>query len=107
MNKILLTFSLIAVSLVVPARSGLAQVNATTNNGYQANEQDALTGGTFGNTFNPMDLIHNSNFRRGRNSSEFQEDTQTELQNAADQFKRQQQESLRNQPVTTPANPGN
>jgi hypothetical protein len=83
------------------AQSSLAQVNPTGANGYQENERDSFTGGNFGNNFNPMDLIHNSNFRRSRNSAEFQEDTQTELQNAADEFKRQQQERIQNQPTET------
>lgn len=102
MNRITLTLSLSLLSLGFLPQSSMAQVDANTNNGYQANEQDAFTGDTFGNTFNPMDLIHNSNFRRSRNSSEFQEDTQTELQNAADKFKRQQQQRIQNQPVSTP-----
>lgn len=81
--------------------SSMAQINPN-DRGFQENEQDPMTGGTFGNDFNPMDFIHNANFRRSRNSSEFQDDTQSELQNAAEKFKRQQQESIQNNPVTTP-----
>lgn len=106
MNKITLTLSLsLLMGLGFGTESIMAQVNPT-NNGYQENEQDAFTGSTFGNSFNPMDLIHNSNFRRSRDSSEFQEDTNSELQNAAEKFKLQQQEAIQNQPVTTPSNQG-
>lgn len=107
MNKITLTLSLsLLVGLGFWTESSMAQVNPN-NNGYQENEQDAMTGGTLGNSFNPMDLIHNSNFRRSRNSSEFQEDTNSELQNAAEKFKRQQQEAIQNQPVITPSSQEN
>lgn len=106
MNKITLTLSLsLLVGLGLPTEFSIAQVNPV--NTYQENERDAFTGSTFGNSFNPMDLIHNSNFRRSRNTSEFQEDTQTDLQNAADKFKRQQLESIPDQPVTTPSSQGN
>ncbi|GFE70368.1 hypothetical protein [Chroococcus sp. FPU101] len=102
MNKITLTFLLsLFVGLGFFTESSRAQINPN-NSGYQENEQDPTTGGTFGNDFNPMDFIHNANFRRSRNSSEFQNDTQSELQNAAEKFKRQQQESIQNKPVTTP-----
>jgi hypothetical protein len=41
-------------------------------------------------------LIHNSNFRRSRDGSEFQEDTRNNINQAAEEFKRKQREQLEN-----------
>jgi hypothetical protein len=72
---------------------------------YQNSEQDPNKGAFSG--FDPASLIHNANLSRSRNGTDFAEDTQQNLNKAANDFKRQQQLLLQNQPVeatpTTPA----
>jgi hypothetical protein len=57
-----------------------------------------------GNGLNLNDLMHNANFSRSRNSSEFADDTQRKLKKAADEFKQMQLQQLQ-QPPATPAAP--
>ncbi len=79
----------------------LAQSLNPSQPDYQKNERssdgrDALGG------FDPLDLIHNSNFRRSRDGSEFQEDTRNNINQAAEEFKRKQREQLENLQNSTP-----
>ena len=79
----------------------LAQSLNPSQPDYQKNERssdgrDALGG------FDPLDLIHNSNFRRSRDGSEFQEDTRNNIDQAAEEFKRKQREQLENLQNSTP-----
>ena len=64
---------------------------------YQNSEQDPNKGAFSG--FDPASLIHNANLSRSRNGTDFAEDTQENLNKAANDFKRQQQLRLQNQPV--------
>ena len=61
-----------------------------------------MGGSTFGNSFNPLDLIHRANLSTGRSTEEFSQESQQNLNNAADEFKRQQQERLNQQ--SSPSN---
>ncbi|ACK73231.1 hypothetical protein PCC7424_4874 [Gloeothece citriformis PCC 7424] len=61
---------------------------------FQKNEVGSNEDSAFGS---PLDLIHNMNMRRGRDSGEFAEDSKTNLNQAADEFKRLQQQRLQNQ----------
>lgn len=63
---------------------------------YQNNEQDSMNG-SFGNSFNAMDIIHRARMNRGRSMGDFEQETNTGIRNAADDFKRQQNERLQNQ----------
>jgi hypothetical protein len=80
--------------------SAVAQVPNPNQPDYQNNERSTTGESSLGN-FNPLNLIHNANFRRSRDGAEFQEDTQTGIDRAAEEFKRKQREQLQNQ--TTPA----
>lgn len=64
---------------------------------YQNSEQDPSKGSFSG--FDPASLIHNANLSRSRNGADFATDTQENLNKAANDFKRQQQLRLQNQPV--------
>lgn len=76
-------------------QSSLAQsVNPSSDSNYQNSEQNTLGGGTFGNSFNPLDIIHRANLSRSRDMGEFNQDTQNNLTSEADKFKRLQQERL-------------
>jgi hypothetical protein len=87
-------------------KSAFAQLqNSQEPPTYQNSEQDPSKGAFSG--FDPASLIHNANLSRSRNGVDFAEDTQENLNKAANDFKRQQQLRLQNQPVeatpTTPA----
>ena len=62
------------------------------DNSYQSNEEDPA--GEFGDIFNPMDLMHRSNLQRSRNAGDFAEDTNNNLNKAAQEFKLLQQRRL-------------
>ena len=86
------------------ASPSLAQKNLEpVNDGYQSNEYDAMTGTAGAAGLNPMNIIHRANLGGFRDPREFQDETQRNLDDAAADFKRQQQEQLQeespNQPV--------
>ncbi|MFM8297573.1 MAG: hypothetical protein ACKN9A_03890 [Microcystis aeruginosa] len=98
-QKMLIKSSLFLATIVLVGadfnRQVLAQSLNPSQPDYQKNERssdgrDALGG------FDPLDLIHNSNFRRSRDGSEFQEDTRNNINQAAEEFKRKQREQLEN-----------
>ncbi len=70
--------------------------NPSQSTTFQRNEKDAsgLNSGVI-DGFNPLDLIHNSNFQR-RSASDFQEDSNEEINKAAEEFKRRQLQQLQN-----------
>lgn len=72
---------------------------------YQSNEVNPMYG-TSG--FNPMQLIHNANFLNGRNGDEFAEDTNKNINSAAEDFKQQQLKrmiEMQKQQQSTPPQP--
>lgn len=79
---------------------------APSNEGFQKNERSSQGSDVLGDGFNPLNLIHNANLRRSRNGEDFAEDSQTNLDKAAADFKRQQQLRLQQQQVA-PATGGN
>lgn len=74
---------------------GLAQSLNPSQPDYQKNERSSDGSDGLGG-FNPLDLIHNTNFRRSRDGAEFQEDTRNNINEAAEEFKRKQREQLEN-----------
>jgi len=104
-QKMLLKSSLFLATILLVGADFNPQLLAQSLNpsqpDYQKNERssdgrDALGG------FDPLDLIHNSNFRRSRDGSEFQEDTRNNINQAAEEFKRKQREQLENLQNSTP-----
>lgn len=78
------------------ARSTLAQTSPSQQDlpqSYQTNEKGSLSG-SFGNDFNPFDLIHNARFANGRSNEEFDSDSNQNIDDAALEFKRQQQQLI-------------
>ncbi len=65
-------------------------VNLKEPEPFQSNEKSTL----YGDGFNPMDLIHNANLLNNRSSSDFAEDTNSNINKAADDFKKQQLERM-------------
>lgn len=93
----------IGFGLVAASAPAIAQQTNPQSSPYQENEYDAMGSSTFGNSFNPLDWVHRANLSNGPSSEEFSQESQQNLHNAADEFKRQQQERL-NQ---LPSNPEN
>lgn len=83
---------ILAQSEDYPSVDGLLQPN--TQGELQKNEIDSTGESTFGSGFDPMQLMHNANFKRSRNGAEFAEDTRDSLNNAANEFKKLQQQRM-------------
>lgn len=81
------------LALITPC---LAQVNpnSTNTDSFQSNEYDPATGSS---GLNPLDLIHRATMGNIRSPEEFREDSNENINNAANDFKQQQQELLNNQ----------
>jgi hypothetical protein len=77
-------------------QSALAQtIESQQPREYQSNEEDTFGRNALGG-FNAMELMHRANLSRSRDSAEFQEDTNTNLDKAAQEFKRLQLQRLQN-----------
>jgi len=97
------------IGAIALADASLAQsVNPIDNrerDGYQSNEENTLGGSIGGDSsFNAFDFIHRANMNRGRSMGEFDEDTNNGIQNAAEEFKRQRNQQMQNQPSQIPVN---
>ncbi|MFM1843778.1 MAG: hypothetical protein RLZZ490_2521 [Cyanobacteriota bacterium] len=85
-------------SVLIPLNPAQAQYTVPGGEApFNANEVDPTKQG-LGNGFDPMSLIHNANLSRSRNGVDFAEDTQRTLNEAADQFKKLQQQRLEQMP---------
>ena len=94
--KISLTLGLGASLVLITGNSFTFAQTAADLEGvgtYPANERDSFSGGT---DLNPFDLIHNARLGNGRSLEEFNQESQQNLDDAAAEFKRQQQELLLN-----------
>ena len=85
-------------SLVTPS---FAQYKDQEDGAYQSNEEDPMSG-TLGG-IDPIDLIHNANLSTGRNAEEFNQDSQLQIENSAEEFRRLQQERMLQQNNSVPA----
>lgn len=92
LSKLNLGLSL-GVVLTLAAGFHSPAVAQSNNDGYQSNEKDA----TYGDApagLNPLDLMHRAQQLNGRNAAEFDAESQTQLDNSASDFKRQQQQKI-------------
>jgi hypothetical protein len=97
-----------AIALLGQAAFAQQQVNSMDNRdrpNYQSNEQNSMGSGFGDGSFNAFELIHRANMNRGRSMGEFQQETNSGMRNAAEEFKRQQNERLQmeNQQTGAPA----
>ena len=81
--KISLAMGLSMTLISTLAAPSLAQ--AKDEDVYQNNESSSIYGGN--ENFNPFDLIHNSRFNNGRNSEQFQAETNENLDDAAANYR--------------------
>lgn len=87
---LVIALSTLAITETATAQNISNNLNEPTN--YQSNEYDPTLGP--GGSFDPMDLIHRATMGPSRNPSQFNEDTQKNISNAAEDFKKQQQQLL-------------
>ncbi|MFW6358706.1 MAG: hypothetical protein ACOC0N_05765 [Chroococcales cyanobacterium] len=69
-----------------------AFAQSANSDGYQENEQGAFSSG---NGFNPLQLINNAMLGGGRSMEEFNQGINQNLNNASNDFRRQQLEMIR------------
>lgn len=93
-NRKILMSLMVGLSLITVMNNAVNAQGINRTNGqpdpFQRNEKNPL----YGDGINPLDLIHNANFLNGRNSADFAEDTNVNINNAAQDFKRQQQQRM-------------
>jgi len=102
----ILTISVLTMGLMgVLSPSTHAQSNINRQNEpFQTNERNPF----YGDGINPLDIIHNANFFNSRSGSQFAEDTDNNINSAAESFKQQQQQRMlemkqkQNNPVDNP-----
>lgn len=108
LNRFLAIATLTTGSVLAPLVPAQAQYATPGSEApFTANEVDPSKPG-LGGGFDPMSLIHNANLSRSRNGTDFADDTQRTLNEAADQFKKMQQQRLQqmqqsSDPVIAPA----
>lgn len=87
-----LTITAIGIACTFLVTPALAQDRDGEDSGYQSNEENPMSG-TLGG-IDPIDLIHNANLSTGRSAEEFNQDSQLQIQNSAEEFRRLQQERM-------------
>lgn len=78
------------MNLFTPITNAQNNVNSQQNQPFQSNERNPF----YGDGINPLDIIHNANFFNSRSGSDFAEDTDDNLNSAAESFKQQQQQRM-------------
>ena len=90
-----LKIGLVGVALTLVAgfgTSALAQYR--TDEGYQSNEKDSGIYGDAPSGLDPLDIMHRAQQSNGRSAAEFNEESQTQIDNSASDFKRLQQQRI-------------
>ena len=90
--KNLLNVLILTSGAVLGLISGLTEVSlaqTADDLGYPTNERNPMT--TTSGGLNPLQLMHQLQLSNGRTMTEFMIDSQENINNAADDFKRQQQ----------------
>lgn len=82
----------LAVALAALNAPAYAQP-VTGNEGYTSNEKDSLYGDAPAG-LNPLDLMHRAQQMNRRNATEFNEESQTQINNSVSDFKRLQQQRI-------------
>ena len=71
----------------------------TGNEGYASNEKDGLYGDA-PSGLNPLDLMHRAQQMNGRSATEFNQESQQQINNSVSDFKRLQQQRILEQQST-------
>ena len=101
-SRLSLVFGLGAALATVAGFNSLAVAQSSADDlGYQSNEKDPTYGDAPGG-LNPMDLMHRAQQLGGRSAAEFYQESEVQLNDSANDFKRlQQQRILEQQQPTT------
>ena len=102
-SRLSLMFALgIALASVAGFNSVAVAQSSADDLGYQSNEKDPTYGDAPGG-LNPMDLMHRAQQLNGRSAAEFYQESEVQINNSANDFKRLQQQRLeQQQPTATP-----
>ena len=102
-SRLSLIFGLgIALISVAGFNSSATAQSSADDLGYQSNEKDPIYGDAPGG-LNPMDLMHRSQQLNRRSQAEFNQESEAQINNSANDFKRLQQQRLeQQQPTVTP-----
>ena len=103
-SRISLVFGLgLALTSVAGFNSFAVAQSSADDLGYQSNEKDPTYGDAPGG-LNPLDLMHRAQQLGGRSAAEFNQESQVQINNSANDFKRLQQQRILEQQQPT-ANP--
>ena len=80
------------ISIASFGSGAMAQYGA--DQGYQSNEKDSGIYGDAPSGLDPLDIMHRAQQTSGRSAAEFGEESQTQLNNSASDFKRLQQQRI-------------
>jgi hypothetical protein len=91
-NSKILASVIISLGLITITHNSVnaQSINNQQPQPFQSNEKNPL----YGDGINPLDLIHNANFFNSRNGADFAEDTNSNIDSAAKDFKQQQQKRM-------------
>ena len=100
-SRLSLVFGLGVAMAIVAGFNSLAVAQSSADElGYQSNEKDPTYGDAPGG-LNPMDLMHRAQQLGGRSATEFYQESQVQINDSANDFKRLQQQRLEQQQPTT------
>ena len=104
-SRLSLVFGLgIALATVAGFNSLAVAQSSADDLGYQSNEKDPTYGDALGG-LNPIDLMHRAQQLNGRSAAEFNQESEVQINNSANDFKRLQQQRIleqQQQPTVTP-----
>ena len=83
----------VALAVVVGVGTS-AQAQYKADDGYQSNEKDSGVYGDAPSGLNPLDIMHRAQQTNGRSAAEFNEESQTQIDDSASDFKRLQQQRI-------------
>ena len=103
-SRLSLIFGLGVALVSVAGFNSLAVAQSSAEElGYQSNEKDPTYGDAPGG-LNPLDLMHRAQQLNGRSAAEFNQESEAQINNSANDFKRLQQQRIleQQQPTATP-----
>lgn len=101
LSRLSLVFGLgVALSSLAGFNSLATAQSSAEELGYQSNEKDPTYGNGLGG-LNPLDLMHRAQQLNGRSAAEFHQESEVQLNNSANDFKRLQQQRLEQQQQPT------
>ena len=103
-SRLSLIFGLGVALVSVAGFNSLAVAQSSAEElGYQSNEKDPTYGDAPGG-LNPLDLMHRAQQLNGRSAAEFNQESEAQINNSANDFKRLQQQRIleQKQPTATP-----